>query len=268
MTLIPSSLTANVLADAGRLISFAARPKEIPARSLAYQEVVDRYLDDRDFAAVCDEIAAGAGLTLHVERSVGVVAVAESDAAWRMPLATFIAKAGDRRALAGIVLLVIVKLAYPHDGQIDDLARVPQVSEQQVLEQLNRMADALDTASPDLESDTEPELFRQWKALPQARSDLVRSSTKDRSGLVRKVFAYFFEQGLFKQPTSAGGPWRVTPRFAVIARSVLEDSDLYAELLRITEGSGTDDVGVRDLAGGNAVVGDEERADIEGAEAP
>ena len=199
--------TATDLADAGRLIGWAARPKERPARSISYREVVDKYLDNQEFADLVDQVGAGAGLTIIVDRTVGVVAIAEDDSPLREPLSSFMKKATLSRAMAGLVILAIVKVAYPLDGQIDDADRVPRVSVFAVTEYVNRLVDGIAAEAGDLDADQPEasELFRAWKALRHARSDLVRSSPKDRPGLVNKVCQHFENEGLFTRPVLDDG---------------------------------------------------------------
>ncbi len=230
--------TATDLADAGRLIGWAARPKDRPARSVSYREVVDKYLDNQEFADLVDQVAVGAGLTIIVDRAVGVVAIAEEDSPLREPLSSFMKKANVSRAMAGLVILAIVKTAYPLEGQIDDAERVPRVSVYAVTDYVNRLVEgiAASAGDPDADHPENSELFRAWSALRHARSELVRSSTKDRPGLVNKVCQHFENEGLLTRPgPEDGGTWRVTPRFRIVAKSVIEDSAIFTRLMLLTQ---------------------------------
>src|SRR4051794_3983279 len=115
------SVTGDDLADIGRLLGFAAKPKELPARSEAYQQLIERYLHDDQFALAADRVAAGTGVALHVDAVAGVVAVAEANSAFRTPLAEFRKNTyPHERALLGIVVLSVARVAYPTSDRLDD----------------------------------------------------------------------------------------------------------------------------------------------------
>ena len=59
-----------------------------------------------------------------------------------------------------------------------------------------------------------------------------RASAKDRLGLVKKVCRFLEEVGLLlKASDDDEGTWRATPRMRLVARSIVEDSDLFRALL-------------------------------------
>jgi hypothetical protein len=95
------------LVDAGRLLGWAARPKDRPARHHDYQRLVQRYREEEQFACVCEQVALGAGLRLVVDDEVGVIAIASSDSPLRITRTEFVRRTTPtaRRALPGLVLL-------------------------------------------------------------------------------------------------------------------------------------------------------------------
>lgn len=231
-----TSSTQTDIVDAGRLIGWAARPKEHPARHEDYDRLVRRYLDDDVFAETCDAFAAGLGLTLSVDRQVGAIAIAEPDSALRMPMADFSKRVNSvvRRAVNGAVLLAIARMAYPNPAQLDDVARVPRVSVGGVVEYLNRICDQRDAEAGDAEAHDEglDELWRAWLRLRQSRSESQRSSSAERSGLVKKMCGFLEAEGMLSAVSDDdGGTWRATSRMRIAVRDLVEDSDIYGALL-------------------------------------
>ena len=232
-----STLERSRIADAGRLIGWAARPKERPARHEDYANLVHRYDDDEQFRDICNSVAAGLGLTLTIDREVGVVAVAEPDSPLRMPAAEFTKRTnGDvRKAVNGVILLGIARTAFPNAAQLDNTTRVPRFSVDDVVAYLNRVCDETAENAPDAEEHDEAldELWRGWLRLRQSRSEAQRSSDRDRVGLVRKMCSFLEDQGMLQSVSDdEGGTWRATSRMRIVVRNIVEDSDIYNDLLR------------------------------------
>lgn len=224
------------LADAGRLIGWSARPKERPTRHEDYARLVRRYTDDDGFADTCDTFAAGLGLTLSVDAQVGAIAVAEPDSPLRMSMAEFSRRTNNavRRAVNGVVLLGIARTAYPNGSQLDDVARVPRVSVGGVIEYLNRMCDQHADEADDAEDhdDSLDELWRAWLRIRQSRSESQRASANERSGLVKKMCAFLEDEGMLSPVSDDdGGTWRATARMRIAVRNLVEDSDMYSDLI-------------------------------------
>lgn len=234
------SVTGEDLADIGRLLAYAARPKELPARTEAYRELVDRYLQDEQFALAADRVAAGTGIALHVDPVAGAVAVADADSPLRMPLAEFRKNTyPHERALLGIVVLSVARVAYPTNDRLDDEQRVAVVAVSSVVDYLNRLIDRLSEASaadPEDSDDSLIELWRQWVRMRQDRFDAKRVSIKDRLGIVKRTCEYLEEQGLLQRRSDEdGGTFRATHRFRLAVTALVEDSDLYAGLVELTD---------------------------------
>lgn len=234
------SVTGEDLADIGRLLAYAARPKELPARTEAYRELVARYLQDEQFALAADRVAAGTGIALHVDPVAGAVAVADADSPLRMPLAEFRKNTyPHERALLGIVVLSVARVAYPTNDRLDDDQRVAVVAVSSVVDYLNRLIDRLSEASaadPEDSDDSLIEVWRQWVRMRQDRFDAKRVSVKDRLGIVKRTCEYLEEQGLLQRRSDEdGGTFRATHRFRLAVTALVEDSDLYAGLVALTD---------------------------------
>lgn len=234
------SVTGEDLADIGRLLGFAARPKQLPARTEAYQQLVERYLNDDQFALAANRVAAGSGITLHVDPIAGVFAVADAESPFRTPLAEFRKHTyPHERAFLGIVVLSVARVAYPTGDRLDDDQRVASVTVAGVVGYLNRLVERLsDAAEADPEDNDEAlvELWRHWARMRQDRFDAKRVSIKDRVGIVKRTCEYLEEQGLLQRRSDEdGGTYRATHRFRLAVTALVEDSDLYAGLVELTD---------------------------------
>lgn len=234
------NVTGEDLADIGRLLGFAARPRQLPARSDTYQQLVERYLQDEQFALATRRVAGGAGITLHVDPAAGVVAVAGVDSPFRTPLAEFRKNTyPHERALLGVVVLSIARVAYPSSDRLDDDQRVATVSVAGIVDYLNRLVQRLsDAAEADAEHNDENlvELWRHWVRMRQDRFDAKRVSIKDRLGIVKRTCEYLEEQGLLQRRSDEeGGTYRATHRFRLAVTALVEDSDLYTGLVELTD---------------------------------
>jgi hypothetical protein len=225
--------------DAARLVAWGARPKERPARHEVYERLVRRYHDDDGFAETCELVATGLGLELVIDRDVGTIAIAESDSPLRMPFSDFMRRVNEtKRALAGLVVLAVAKIAYPHPAQLDDPQRVPRVTAAAVVEYLNRLVERIgdDEGDPDA-AQGDSELWRAWAALRQARSHATRSSAADRAGLVKKVCTFLEGEGHLSPLPGDDKTWRATPRFRIAVRSMVEDSTVFGALVELETGN-------------------------------
>lgn len=234
------SVTGEDLADIGRLLGFAAQPKQLPARTDTYQQLVERYLHDERFALATRRVAAGAGITLHVDPAAGLVAVAGPDSPFRMPLAEFRKNTyPHERALLGVVVLSVAHVAYPSSDRLDDDQRVATVTVAGIVDYLNRLIQRLsDAAEADSEHNDENlvELWRHWVRMRQDRFDAKRVSIKDRLGIVKRTCEYLEEQGLLQRRSDEeGGTYRATHRFRLAVTALAEDSDLYTGLVELTD---------------------------------
>jgi hypothetical protein len=224
------------LAAAARLVAFSAAPKESPATSGEYAELMRRYFDDPDFAVAADAIAGGLGLNAEADPIAGMVAWADSDSFLRRSTAELVSKATNppRRALLGVALMGISRVAYRNPARLDDPASVATLSVASVVEHLDRLAARLADEAEDPEAGAPDlaEAHRVWAALPGARIGEQRVSMSTRPGLVGKVAGLLVDAGYLRKASDIdGGTYRTTPRFAVAVRSMLDDSDTYPALL-------------------------------------
>ena len=236
--------TSTDAADAGRLIGWAARPREIPSRHEDYQRLVARYLDEPDFAALAESFAAGAGLDLVVNARDGVIATAEADSPFRYTTSDVTRRIADpHRSVIGAVLLAVARTAYPEPIDIEDPDRVATFTTKQVVDVLDRAAQRLsDSSSDDGDLDeSQVEVWRRWLALAEIRPNAERRSMRDRGGITQKVCQFLVEAGyLTKRGDLDGGTWTSRPRFRHAVAALTEDSDLYQLVAGLDEDPPTD----------------------------
>jgi hypothetical protein len=218
--------------DIGRVLAWASRPRETPARHDDYHRVVARYRSEPDFAAAVDAVFAGAGLSLAVDERDGIMVVASPDSPLRVTVSDVMKRAGPHhRAVIGAAVLAVARMAYPEASMLDDPDRVAVFTTQSVVDTLDRAAQALaDSSSQDGALDEERvEAWRQWLALGEARANAQRRSPGDRPGLVNRVCRFLAEIGyLTARGDTDGGTWLARPRFRHAVAALCEDSDLYA----------------------------------------
>lgn len=217
--------------DIGRLLAWASRPREVPARHDDYQRIVARYLDDADFAMLANSVAAGAGIDLILTERDGVIATATSDSPLRFTTSDIIKRITDiHRSVIGAVVLAVARTAYPDPVLVDDPDHVAVFTTQNVVDVLDRAAQRhADDAEGDgdLDDDT-VEAWRRWLELAEARPNAERRSKKDRGGVTNKVCGFLVEAGyLTKRGDTDGGTWVSRPRFRHAVAALTEDSDLY-----------------------------------------
>ena len=233
--------------DIGRVLAWASRPRETPARHDEYHRVVTRYRSEPDFAAAVDAVFAGAGLSLTVDERDGIITVASPDSPLRVTVSDVMRRAQPHhRAVIGAVVLAVARTAYPEASMLDDPDRVAVFTTQSVVDTLDRAAQAhADSASQDGALDEEQvEAWRHWLAVGEARANAQRRSPSDRPGLVNRVCRFLAEVGyLTARSDTDGGTWLARPRFRHAVAALCEDSDLYAltnGLGELTSGDGSD----------------------------
>lgn len=217
--------------DTGRLLAWAARPKEVPGRHEDLFRVVSRYRREPDFADHADAVLAGAGLRLIVDERDGVIVVAEADSPLRVTAADIIKRAQPyHRAVIGAVLLTVARVAYPDAAMLDDPDRVAVFTTQSVVDALDRAVQAhADASGEDADAEeSSVEVWRRWQELATARPNARRRSTSDRPGAVNRVCKFLAETGhLTARGETDGGTWLARPRFRHAVAALCEDSELY-----------------------------------------
>lgn len=247
--------------DTGRLLAWAARPRETPGRHEELFTLVSRYRREPDFAAHADTVLAGAGLRLIVDERDGVIVVAEPDSPLRVTVTDIMKRAQPyHRAVMGAVLLTVARVAYPDPAMLDDPDRVAVFTTQSVVDALDRAAQAHFEAS-DQDADAEEgsvEVWRRWQELTAARPNARRRSTSDRPGAVNRVCKFLAETGhLTSRGETDGGTWLARPRFRHAVAALCENSELYRLVNNLAEDSDTTQPD-RETAKGAEVIDDDE----------
>jgi hypothetical protein len=175
-----------------------------------------------------------------VDPAAGVVAVAGRDSPFRTPLAEFRKNTyPHERALLGVVVLSVARVAYPSSDRLDDDQRVATVTVAGIVDYLNRLVQRLSDAAeadPDHNDENLVELWRHWVRMRQDRFDAKRVSIKDRLGIVKRTCEYLEEQGLLQRRSDEdGGTYRATHRFRLAVTALVEDSDLYTDLVELID---------------------------------
>ncbi|RFZ47394.1 hypothetical protein MSS4_03392 [Mycobacterium marinum] len=222
---------ASDAADIGRLLGWASRPREIPARHDEYHRLIVRYRDDPDFARAVDAAFAGAGLYLSVDEREGAIVSAAPDSPLRVTMTDVMKRSQPaQRAIVGAIILAIAHTAYPEPAMIDDPDRVAVFTTRSVVDVLDRAAQG---HSEDADSDggIDEELlesWRAWQALPPARPNAQRRSTADRPGVVKRVCRVLVDAGYLTERSDVdGGTWLARSRFRYAVAALCEDSELY-----------------------------------------
>jgi len=137
--------------DIGRVLAWASRPRETPARHDDYHRMVARYRSEPDFAAAVDAVFAGAGLSLTVDERDGFIVVASQDSPLRVTVGDVMRRAQPHhRAVVGAVVLAVARTAYPEASMLDDPDRVAVFTTQSVVDTLDRTAQVhADSANQD-----------------------------------------------------------------------------------------------------------------------
>lgn len=223
--------------DIGRLLAWACRPKEVPGRHDDYRRLVDRYLNDDQFALLADSVAAGAGLGFIVNERDGVIATAVSDSPLRFTTSDIVKRITDpHRSVIGALILAVARTAYPDAVYLDDPDHMPVFTTQNVIDVLDRAAQHHAEGAHDGDLDeSQVEGWRRWLELAEARPNAERRSTKDRAGVTNKVCSFLADAGyLTKRGDTDGGTWVVRPRFRHAVAALTEDSDLYQVVAGLT----------------------------------
>jgi hypothetical protein len=226
-------------ADIGRLLGWAARPRETPARHDDYHRLVVRYRDDPDFAQAVDAAFAGSGLYVTVNDREGAIVTAAPDSPLRVTLTDVMKRAQPgQRAVVGAVILAVAHTAYPESAMLEDPDRVAVFTTRSVVDVLDRAAEGhADDADADGGLDNELlESWRNWLALAPARPNAQRRSATDRPGVVNKICRLLADAGYLTQRSDVdGGTWLARTRFRYAVADLCEDSELYAMVNGLTQ---------------------------------
>jgi hypothetical protein len=224
-------MTVRALRDIGELLAWASRPTQTPGRDDDYDRVVRRYLDEPEFADAADAVLIGAGLRLTVDERDGAIVIADATSPLRYTTADIIKRSTiQQRAVVGVILLAVARVAYPDSGLLDDPDRRPVFTTQNVVDALDRAAQVhADDAATDADLDGATiELWRRWLEIAEARPNAERLSAKDRAGVVAKVCRFLVETGHLQEvATTDRGTWKARSRFRHAVMAIGEDTDLF-----------------------------------------
>jgi hypothetical protein len=161
----------------------------------------------------------------------GAVTFAEGDSPLRVTVTDVMKKAQPyHKALVGVVILAVARMAYPEPAMIDDPDRIAVFTTQGVVDALDRLAAGhSDEANDDSPADEDlVATWQRWIDLSTARPNAQRRSPNDRAGVVNKVCKLLVDAGyLTARSDTDGGTWATRPRFRHAAARLSEDSDLY-----------------------------------------
>lgn len=251
-----SSVTA--VADASRLVSYALRPKQRPARDETYAELVTRFRTDDGFAELVTAVCLGFDLViLDADDRHGLVVASTEDSIFAVRMSDYArrtsgeGKAGER-VLHALAHLGAATLAYPRPADLANPAWVGRITvngvEAFVREASRRLGEAAAEAGEDHDPPADaPNLEAAWRVYQRRAATpgsgdgrRVSSST---IGIVGKALKFLAEQGMLTyRSDDDGGTYATTSRYRI---QVIEAGNrMFAELLTlgitaVTDGSGT-----------------------------
>jgi hypothetical protein len=250
------SITA--VADASRLVSFALRPKQRPARDETYAHLVARFRDDDGFAELVKAVCLGLDIVvLDADVRHGLVVASTGDSVFAVRMSDYARRAGGEgkaaeRVLHALAHLGAATLAYPRPADLANPAWVGRITvngvEAFVREAARRLADAAAEAGEDSDPSADaPDLEAAWRVYQRRAATpgsgdgrRVASST---IGMVSKALKFLADQGMLTPRSDEdGGTYAPTSRYRVQVAEA--GSRMFAELLNlgiteITDGSGT-----------------------------
>ena len=222
------TLTSSA-SDAGRLISYGIQAAKFrPARDTDYQNLVLRFLADRDFERLVMAIAGGQGLSvIACGRIEGLVLAPTTESVYGIRLADYIAlESSDIRLLHGVVQLGIAATAYPTAAALDDSTRIVSISANQVYDRLQRLAEECGRrAGRDDPPEDDPEAERIWHLVARLRPTDTTPDERDTPynvmGAIRKALRWLTERGLAEEVEGTPDTWRLRDRYrlGVVAAS-------------------------------------------------
>ncbi len=251
-----SSVAAVV--DASRLVAFALRPKQRPARDETYAELVRRFRDDDGFAELVRAICLGLDLViLDADDRHGLVVASTDDSVFAVRMSDYARRTGGEgraaeRVLHALAHLGAATLAYPRPADLSNPAYVGRITvngvEAFVREGCRRLGEAAAEAGEDVDPSADaPDLEAAWRVYQRRAATpgsgdgrRVASST---IGMVGKALTFLAHQGMLtRRSDDDGGTYATTSRYRVQVAEA--GTRMFAELLalgitEITDGKGT-----------------------------
>jgi hypothetical protein len=219
----------NDLADASRLVSYASRPRLLPARDPNYHELCVRYRDDSTFALAVREVADGLGLELlDVSTRVGIIVGAREESPFAMRLSRDYApsKTAEERMLHGLIHLALAAFCFPRAADLQETEQVVRISARDLDRYLRDLCEVIGHERDDVEPPIElPELEPAYRAY--ARRAQVGATTDDRRKytatvpMCERALEWLSEQGLARKgPVSEeeGQIYQIGSRYRTLVR--------------------------------------------------
>ncbi|MGL5861845.1 MAG: hypothetical protein ACRCY9_11395 [Phycicoccus sp.] len=256
----PTSTASSVaaVADASRLVGFALRPKQRPARDETYTELILRFRDDDGFAELVKAVCMGLDLVvLDADDRHGLVVASTEDSVFAVRMSDYARRTGGEgkaaeRVLHALAHLGAATLAYPRPADLANPAWVGRITvngvEAFVREAARRLGEAAAEDSEDHDPPADaPDLEAAWRVYqrraPTPGSGDGRRVASSTSGMVSKALRFLADQGMLTHRSDDdGGTYATTSRYRV---QVTEAGNrMFAELLtlgitEVTDGSGT-----------------------------
>ncbi len=155
---------------AGRLLRWGLQPRSRPAQEPEYQELLERYLNRREFRQLVQEFARGLELVILSAEEHGIVLGPAQDSVFALKPADFRSQpSADDRLLDGLVQLAIAATVFPRarDLEQDPSYAKPPVTIVEVEENLRQLCKHIEEehqGNPDpLASDEHSGLNDAWR---------------------------------------------------------------------------------------------------------
>ncbi|MFE7428668.1 MULTISPECIES: hypothetical protein [unclassified Streptomyces] len=253
----PVSLTPADAADAARLVAFGLQPKLLPARDLAYADLLRRYREEPGFARLADAVATGLGLVvLEVSPRAGMAVTAGEDSVFAVRMGDYARRASSDSAdrfLHGLAHLAVAAMAFPRPEDLADDAYIGRITVNGVDAFVRQACRRLEERAEEHGDNTDPAtdapgLEAAWRIYARRSAT---GATKDSrrlagstTGIVGKAVAFLTDSGFLQRTgDDAGGAFRTTARYQLQVRDMAGGAAM-AELLElgvvpVTDGTAT-----------------------------
>lgn len=217
------------LSDAARLVSYATRPRLLPARDPDYHELCVRYRDDSSFALAVREVADGLGLELlDVSTRVGIIVGPHEDSNFAMRLSRDYTspKNAEERMMHGLIHLALASFCFPRAADLQETDQIVRITARELDRYLRDLCQVIGHERDDVEPPIDlPELEPAYRAY--ARRAQVGATTDDRRKytatvpMCERALEWLCEQGLARKgPVSEqdGQIYQVGSRYRTLVR--------------------------------------------------
>ncbi|MGQ7311092.1 hypothetical protein ACUOFU_05240 [Microbacterium arabinogalactanolyticum] len=253
-----TATSISAVADASRLVAFALRPKQRPARDETYANLARRYREDDRFAELVRAVCVGLDLVvLDADDRHGLIVASTEESVFAVRISDYSRRTGSdgkaaERVLHALAHLGAATLAYPRPADLANPAYVGRVTvngvESFVREACRRLGEAAveEGQSVDPSADS-PDLEAAWRVYQRRAATpgsgdgrRVYSST---IGMVSKALTFLADQGMLtRRSDDDGGTYATTSRYRVQVGEA--GRRMFAELLslgitEITDGTGS-----------------------------